>query len=97
MVQPDAANGAEDICDQTISKIAKSNGRNSGGGKILQTDGINSKDGVMSIDKSGTVDFLSLTENQISQTQRPINFVTTPDFELENGKHYKGNANRPLL
>lgn len=25
------------------------------------------------------------------------NFVTTPDFELDNNKQYKGNANRPLL
>lgn len=30
---------------------------------MLQTDGIESKDGVLSIDKSGGVDFLSLAEN----------------------------------
>lgn len=112
-IQYDPASAAEDICDQTISRIPESHRRKSGGGKILQTDGLESKEGMLSIDKSGGVDFLSLTENHATYGSQPgkgsllkggVNgvlehgtFVNTPDFELDNSKHYKGTNNRQLL
>ena len=63
-LEPGPSSVAEDLCDQTIARIPKSHGRNSGAGRVLQTDGgvQESIGGVLSLDKSGGVDFLSLTE-----------------------------------